>query len=82
MSAANSARPSDTSRPPKRRRTHAELMERIDNNPVRKDLTTGSLAEIVGAQDGSALVRPLFEPDAPPRQVPADLLTTRIGLWR
>ncbi|MEV7355947.1 hypothetical protein [Kitasatospora sp. NPDC088264] len=64
-----------------RRRTHAELMERIDNNPVRKDLTTGCLVEIVGAQDGRALVRPLFEPDAKSRQVPADQLTTRISLW-
>ncbi|MER7850057.1 hypothetical protein ABTZ03_39685 [Kitasatospora sp. NPDC096077] len=71
----------DTSRPPKRRRSHAELMERIDNNPVRKDLTTGHLVELVGAQDGKALVRPLFEPDAPARQVPVDMLTTRISLW-
>ncbi|MFE5587263.1 hypothetical protein [Kitasatospora sp. NPDC056531] len=66
----------------RRRRTHAELMERIDNNPIRKDLTTGRLVELVGAQDGRALVRPLFEPDAPPRQVPVDQLTTRISLWR
>ncbi|MFD0401299.1 hypothetical protein ACFVHI_24840 [Kitasatospora sp. NPDC127121] len=57
-------------------------MERIDNNPVRRDLTTGRLVEIVGAQDGRALVRPLFEPDSPSRQVPADQLTTRISLWR
>ncbi|MFI9321243.1 hypothetical protein ACIGXI_15860 [Kitasatospora aureofaciens] len=65
----------------KRRRTHAELMERIENNPVRKDLTTGRLVEVVGAEDGRPLVRPLFEPDGPARQVPADQLTTRIGLW-
>ncbi|WP_147409160.1 hypothetical protein [Kitasatospora xanthocidica] len=64
------------------RRTHAELMARIDGNPLRKDLVTGRLVEVVGAQDGRALVRPLFEPDAPPRQVPADLLTTRISLRR
>ncbi|MFD7581741.1 hypothetical protein [Kitasatospora sp. NPDC059817] len=57
-------------------------MEPIDNCPVRKDLTTGRLVEIVGAQDGRALVRPLFEPDAPSRQVPADQLTMRISLWR
>ncbi|MFE3501590.1 hypothetical protein [Kitasatospora sp. NPDC059160] len=66
---------------PKPRRTHAELMERVNNSPVRKDLTTGRLVEVVGAQDGRALVRPLFEPEAPPRQVPADQLTTRISLW-
>ncbi|MFD7452319.1 hypothetical protein [Kitasatospora sp. NPDC059827] len=76
MSAADPA-----STGPKRRRTHAELMEQVDNSPVRKDLTTGRLVEVVGAQDGRALVRPLFEPDAPPRQVPADQLTTRISLW-
>ncbi|MBO1413905.1 hypothetical protein [Streptomyces sp. FH025] len=57
-------------------------MEQVDNNPVRKDLTTGGLVEVVGAQDGRALVRPLFEPDAPTRQVPAEQLTTRISLWR
>ncbi|MFB7905649.1 hypothetical protein ACFC1T_04415 [Kitasatospora sp. NPDC056076] len=56
-------------------------MERIENNPIRKDLATGHLVELVGAQDGKALVRPLFEPDAPPRQVPVDQLTTAIGLW-
>ncbi|MGW2378003.1 MULTISPECIES: hypothetical protein [Kitasatospora] len=56
-------------------------MQRINNNPVRKDLTTGRLVEVVGAQDGRALVRALFEPDAPVRQVPADQLTTRISLW-
>ncbi|MEV7771550.1 hypothetical protein [Kitasatospora sp. NPDC086791] len=66
---------------PKPCRTHAELMEQIDNNPIRKDLTTGGLVEIVGAENGRALVRPLFEPDAPPRQVPVDRLTNRISLW-
>ncbi|MGW2371362.1 hypothetical protein [Kitasatospora sp. NPDC001683] len=80
MSVVN-AQQHDTSHPPKRRRTHAELMERINNNPIRKDLTTGHLVEMVGAEDGKALVRPLFEPDAPPRQVPVDMLTTRISLW-
>ncbi|MFE4974688.1 hypothetical protein ACFRAR_21575 [Kitasatospora sp. NPDC056651] len=79
MSTAKSAQPTRT---PRRRRTHAELMELVNNNPVRKDLTTGRLVEIVGAQNGRALVRPLFEPDTPPRQVPADQLTTRIDLWR
>ncbi|MQS13950.1 hypothetical protein F7Q99_17145 [Streptomyces kaniharaensis] len=78
MSAAGFVQPTDA----KRRRTHAELMERIDNNPIRKDLTTGRLVELVEAQDGQALVRPLFEPDARPRQVPADQLTIRISLWR
>ncbi|MFJ2777748.1 hypothetical protein [Kitasatospora sp. NPDC087315] len=78
MSAAGFVQPANTTH----RRTHAELIERIDNNPVRKDLATGRLVEVVGAQDGRALVRPLFEPDAKPRQVPADLLTTRISLWR
>ncbi|WP_188299275.1 hypothetical protein [Streptomyces sp. CBMA156] len=78
MSTADSVPPINFNR----RRTHAELMARIDNNPVRKDLTTGRLVEVVGAQDGRALVRPLFSPDAEPRQVPADQLTTRISLWR
>ncbi|MCG6500173.1 hypothetical protein [Kitasatospora sp. A2-31] len=77
MSAAGSAQPTE----PKRRRTPAELMEQVDNNPVRKDLTTGDLVELVGLQNGRALVRPLFEPDALPRQVPADQLTARISLW-
>ncbi|MFJ9454984.1 hypothetical protein ACIRST_07890 [Kitasatospora sp. NPDC101447] len=81
MSAANSEQPSETSPQLNRRRTHAELMALIDSNPVRKDLTTGGLVEIVGAENGRALVRPLFEPDAPARQVPADQLTTRISLW-
>ncbi|MEU3567755.1 hypothetical protein AB0E96_04870 [Kitasatospora sp. NPDC036755] len=78
MSAAGFAQPAENDR----RRTHAELMARIDENPVRKDLTTGRLVELVGAEHGRALVRPLFEPDTPPRQVPADQLTTRISLWR
>ncbi|MET8627238.1 hypothetical protein ABZW30_26365 [Kitasatospora sp. NPDC004669] len=82
MSAAGFAQSTNKSQPSKRRRSHAELMERIENNPVRKDLTTGCLVELVGTEDGRALVRPLFEPDAPPRQVPADQLTTRISLWR
>ncbi|MFJ7245429.1 hypothetical protein ACIQWA_12370 [Kitasatospora sp. NPDC098652] len=56
-------------------------MELIQNTPVRKDLTTGRLVELVGTLDGRALVRPLFEPDAPPRQVPVDQLTTHISLW-
>ncbi|MFI8453907.1 hypothetical protein [Kitasatospora sp. NPDC085464] len=56
-------------------------MDRIDNNPIRKDLTSGGLVEIVGAENGRALVRPLFDPDAPPRQVPVNQLTTRISLW-
>ncbi|MER7769422.1 hypothetical protein [Kitasatospora sp. NPDC096140] len=56
-------------------------MDRIDNNPIRKDLTTGGLVEIVGVENGRALVRPLFEPGAPARQVPVDQLTTRISLW-
>ncbi|WP_395294433.1 hypothetical protein ACF9IK_13345 [Kitasatospora hibisci] len=77
MSAAGSAQPTG----PKRRRTLAELMARIDNNPVRKDLTTGGLVEVVGLRDDRALVRPLFEPATPPRQVPVDQLTTRISLW-
>ncbi|MFJ3789171.1 hypothetical protein [Kitasatospora sp. NPDC090091] len=77
MSDADFAQPAGT----KRRRTHAELLALIDANPVRKDLTTGGLVELVGAQDGRALVRPLFEPDAPPRQVPVDQLTKRISLW-
>ncbi|MFG3223419.1 hypothetical protein ACGF07_01380 [Kitasatospora sp. NPDC048194] len=81
MPAANSAQPIEASPPPRRRRTHAELMALVDNNPVRKDLTTGRLVEIVGAQDGLALVRPLFEPEAPPRRVPVEQLTTRISLW-
>ncbi|MFI5645667.1 hypothetical protein [Kitasatospora sp. NPDC051705] len=76
MPAENSAQPTSA-----RRRTHAEFMARVDDNPVRKDLTTGGLVEIVGAQDGRALVRPLFAPDAPSRQAPVDQLTTRISLW-
>ncbi|MFE5580556.1 hypothetical protein [Kitasatospora sp. NPDC056531] len=80
MSVAN-AQQHDANQPSKRRRTHAEPMERIENNPVRKDLTTGRLVELVGAEDGRALVRPLFEPDTPPRRVPVDQLTTRISLW-
>ncbi|WP_157882139.1 hypothetical protein [Streptomyces rubellomurinus] len=82
MSAADLTQPADTNQQPKHRRTHAELMERVDNNPVRKDLVTGRLVEVVGARDGRALVRLLFEPNSPVRQVPADQLTTRISLWR
>ncbi|MGA5818888.1 hypothetical protein ACPC54_13650 [Kitasatospora sp. NPDC094028] len=78
MPDSGSAQPTST----QQRRTHAELMARINDNPIRKDLTTGRLVELVGAEDGRALVRPLFEPDAPARQVPVDQLTTRISLWR
>ncbi|HJD81833.1 hypothetical protein ABZX88_20550 [Kitasatospora aureofaciens] len=82
MSDADFSKSAATNQPSKRRRTPAELMERVENSPVRKDLTTGRLVEIVGAEDGRALVRPLFEPGAAVRQVPADQLTTRISLWR
>ncbi|MFD0279173.1 hypothetical protein ACFVHB_35480 [Kitasatospora sp. NPDC127111] len=56
-------------------------MERIENNPIRKDLTTGRLVELVSESDGLAVVHPLFDPDGPRREVPADQLIRKIGQW-
>lgn len=73
--------PTNADMPPRRRRTLRELLDRVERNPVRKDLSTGRLVEIVEADGGGALVRLLFEPNGATWWVPADQLTTRIGLW-
>ncbi|MGW4891217.1 hypothetical protein ACWEQL_02945 [Kitasatospora sp. NPDC004240] len=64
-----------------KRRTIAELQRRIDENPIRKDLSTGRLVELVSECGDMAVVRPLWRPGGPFREVPVAMLTRRISDW-
>ncbi|WP_395294966.1 hypothetical protein ACF9IK_16570 [Kitasatospora hibisci] len=79
MSVPDSIEPADPSRAPGRRRTIAELLSLIENNPIRFDLTTGLMVELVSESDGMAIVHPLFTPDGPRRRVPSGELVRRLS---
>lgn len=64
---------------PHSRRDWAATLHRIQNSPIRLDLATGALVELVSEDSGVAVVHPLFQPAGPRRTVPSDRLVRRLS---